>query len=160
MSDRDHIRYLKRAVEVSEAARESGNTPFGALLVGPDGEILLEQGNIEVTERNCTGHAETTLMERASGLYDKKFLWDCALYTSVEPCAMCSGSIYWGNVGTVVYGISEKRLLELTGDDEQNPTLDLPCREVFAAGQKPVTVIGPFEELDEAIVAVHAGYWT
>lgn len=44
---------------------------------------------------------------------------------------MCAGSIYWGNVGRVVYGISETRLAELTGADEQNPTLDLPCRVVL-----------------------------
>nr|WP_221401191.1 nucleoside deaminase [Paenibacillus phyllosphaerae] len=150
---------LKRCVELSIAARESGNTPFGALLAGPGGEILLEQGNIEITQSNCTGHAETTLMEAASAKYSKKELWACTLYTSAEPCAMCAGSIYWGNVGRVVYGISEKRLAELTGEDEQNPTLDLPCREVFARGNKPITVVGPFPEVEEEAVAAHEGYW-
>ena len=72
---------------------------------------------------------------------------------------MCAGAIYWGNVGRVVYGISEKRLLSLTGDNEQNPTFDLPCREVFARGQKQITVVGPFPELEADIVAVHNGYW-
>ncbi len=160
MEPRDHLPFLQRAVEVSKRARAAGNTPFGAILVDKEGHVLLEQGNIEITENNCTGHAETTLMERASAVYDRKFLWDCVMYTTVEPCAMCAGSIYWGNLGTVVYGISEKRLLEMTGDDEQNPTLDLPCREVFAAGSKPVTVIGPFPEIEEAVVAVHEGYWS
>ncbi|TXK73757.1 nucleoside deaminase [Paenibacillus sp. N3.4] len=161
MSDHnDHIPYLKRSVELSILARQSGNTPFGALLVGPSGDILLEQGNIEITESNCTGHAETTLMEAASKLYSKKQLWACTLYTSAEPCAMCAGSIYWGNVGRVVYGISEKLLAELTGDDEQNPTLDLPCREVFARGNKAIEILGPFPEVEAAAVAAHAGYWS
>ncbi|MDQ0884918.1 tRNA(Arg) A34 adenosine deaminase TadA [Paenibacillus sp. V4I9] len=155
-----HILFLKRCVELSVLARESGNTPFGALLVGPNGEILLEQGNIEITELNCTGHAETTLMEAASNRYSKKELWECTLYTSAEPCAMCAGSIYWGNVGRVVFGISEKRLASLTGDDEQNPTLDLPCREVFARGNKAIQVLGPFPEVEEEAVAAHAGYWS
>lgn len=155
-----HIRLLRRCVEISKAARRTGNTPFGALLAGADGVILLEQGNIEITESNCTGHAETALMAAASKRYTKQQLWDCTLYTSAEPCAMCAGSIYWGNVGRVVYAISEKRLARLTGDDEQNPTLDLPCREVFARGRKPVVVIGPFPEVEAEAVAAHEGYWT
>ncbi|WP_258881237.1 nucleoside deaminase [Paenibacillus sp. sptzw28] len=160
-NDKDrHIHFLRKCIEVSRRARASGNTPFGAILVDMSGEILLEQGNIEVTESICTGHAETSLMVRASKLYPKHELWSCTLYTTAEPCAMCSGSIYWGNVGTVVYGISEERLAQLTGDDEQNLTLNLPCREVFACGRKPIEVIGPFPEIEAETVAVHEGYWS
>ena len=69
MNDRErHIYYLRRCIEVSKQARLSGNTPFGAILVHPSGDILLEQGNIEVTESICTGHAETSLMVSASNL--------------------------------------------------------------------------------------------
>ncbi len=160
MTDKDkHLFYLLRSIEVSRKAREAGNTPFGAILVSPDGQIVLEQGNVEITESNCTGHAERTLMEEASKRYGRDELWHFTLYTTAEPCAMCAGSIYWGNVGTVVYGITEKRLAQLTGDDEQNPTLDLPCRIVFQQGRKPIQVIGPFPEVEEAAVAVHEGYW-
>ena len=151
--------YIRRAIDVSQKAREHGNTPFGAVLVDGSGDIILEQENIEITESNCTGHAETTLMVKASKLYTKDFLWQCSLYSTAEPCAMCSGAIYWGNVGRVVYGISETRLLELTGDDQQNPTFDLPCREIFARGQKKIQVIGPFPEIEAEVVKVHAGYW-
>lgn len=154
-----HLFYLLRCIEVSRKAREAGNTPFGAILVDAEGRIVLEQGNIEITESNCTGHAERTLMEEASKRYSRDELWHFKLYTTAEPCAMCAGSIYWGNVGTVVYGIAEKRLAELTGDDAQNPTLDLPCRDVFAQGRKPIQIIGPFPEVEEAAVAVHEGYW-
>lgn len=156
---KDHVYYLRKAIEVSRKSREHGNTPFGALLVDADGNILMEQENIEITEKNCSGHAETSLMIAASKKYSKDFLWDCTLYTTAEPCVMCAGAIYWGNVGNVVYGISEKRLLELTGDDEQNPTFDLPCREVFAKGQKDIKVAGPFPEIEEEVVEVHKGFW-
>lgn len=159
MSFKDNLYYIKKCIEVSQRSREHGNTPFGAILVGPDGEILLEQENIEITEKNCTGHAETTLMEKASHKYSKEFLWKCTLYTTAEPCAMCAGAIYWGNVGKVVYGISEKRLLELTGDNDQNPTFDLPCREVFSRGQKDIKVLGPYSEIEQEAVKVHKGYW-
>lgn len=151
--------YLQQAILLSRQSRNHGNTPFGALLVSPDGKILLEQENVEITEAKCTGHAETTLMEKASKQFSKEFLWQCTLYTTAEPCAMCAGAIYWGNVGRVVYGISEKRLLSLTGDNEQNPTFDLPCRDVFARGQKAIEVVGPFPDLEHEIVAVHEGYW-
>jgi len=151
--------HLLRCNQLARAARESGNTPFGALLVGPDGQVLIEQGNIELTEHKCTGHAETQALERASQRYDKDFLWGCALYTTVEPCAMCAGALYWANVGTLVYGLAERDLLVLTGANLINPTFDLPCREIFARGQKPITVIGPFPELAEAIAQVHRGFW-
>jgi tRNA(Arg) A34 adenosine deaminase TadA len=154
-----HLAYLRRSVEISQKARQTGNTPFGALLVGKDGRILWEQGNVEMTERDCTGHAEAALMRVVSKRFTKDELWDCTLYTTAEPCAMCAGAIYWGNVGRVVYGITESLLAELTGDDERNLTLDLPCREVFARGRKPIVVIGPFPEIEAEVVAVHKGYW-
>ena len=159
MAYMDHVYYLKKAIEVSKKSREHGNTPFGALLVDKDGNILMEQENIEITEKICTGHAEATLAARASQTYSKDFLWQCTLYTTAEPCAMCAGAIYWANIGRVVYGMTERRLLELTGSQEQNPTFDLPCRQVFARGQKDITVIGPVPEVEEEAAAVHQGYW-
>lgn len=153
------VALLERAIEVSRASREHGNTPFGAILVSPSGDVLLEQENVEIGTHKCTGHAETQLMEHASQLYDRDYLWDCSLYASAEPCSMCAGAIYWGNVGRVVYAMTERRLLELTGSNEQNPTFDLPCRRVFAAGQKPIEVVGPFPELEARAAAVHEGYW-
>lgn len=153
------IRNLKRCVEISQASRDAGNTPFGALLADKEGAVLLEQPNVEISENKCTGHAETQLAEKASGLYSKEFLSECTLYSTAEPCAMCSGAIYWAGIGRVVYGMSEKDLLAHTGADPQNPTFDLPCREVFAKGQKKIVVEGPFPELVEEIAAVHKGYW-
>ena len=72
---------------------------------------------------------------------------------------MCAGAIYWANIGRVVYGMTERRLLQLTGSNEQNPTFDLPCREVFARGQRNIEVIGPIPEVEEEAAAVHAGSW-
>ena len=154
-----HEYYLRRCIEISQNARNNGNTPFGAILVDEYGKILLEQENIEITGKICTGHAETTLAERASHLYSKEFLWRCTLYTTAEPCAMCTGAIYWANIGRVVFAMTERRLLELTGNNEQNITFDLPCRKIFAAGQKKIEVIGPVNVLEEEAAAIHKGYW-
>lgn len=151
------LEFLRQALEVARRSRANGNHPFGAVLVDAQGKVVLEAENTVETERDCTGHAELNLMRLASRCYDPDFLAACTLYTSTEPCAMCSGAIYWGNVRRVVYALSEARLRALTGDDPANPTLDLPCREVFARGQRPVEVLGPALE-DEAI-RVHEGFW-
>lgn len=159
MAYENHIYYLRKTIEISQRSKEMGNTPFGCLLVDKEGNILLEQTNVELTTKKCTGHAETQLIEKASVLYDKDFLWDCTLYSTAEPCAMCSGALYWSNIGRLVYGMTEKDLLGLTGADPQNPTFDLPCREIFARGQKDIQVVGPFPELVSEIAQVHVGYW-
>ena len=70
---------------------------------------------------------------------------------------MCAGAIYWSGIGRVVYALSESVLRSLTGDDPENPTLDLPCREVFARGQRPVAVEGPGDVPGAA--EVHEGFW-
>jgi tRNA(Arg) A34 adenosine deaminase TadA len=156
MNSRD-LASLKQAVDIAWRARQKGNHPFGALLAGPDGEVLLEAENNVVTGRDCTGHAETNLMRLASQKYDPEFLGRCSLYTSTEPCVMCAGAIYWGGVGRVVYALSEAKLYEIIGGDPQNPTLSMPCREVFARGQRAVQVEGPFD-IPEAR-KVHLGFW-
>jgi len=62
-------------------------------------------------------------------------------------------------LGRRVYGMSEQRLLQLTGNHAENPTLDLPCREVFARGQKAMQVWGPVVQVEEEIAALHRDFW-
>jgi tRNA(Arg) A34 adenosine deaminase TadA len=149
------LRHLRVANEVAHAAMTAGHHPFGALLIGPDGEtLLLEQGNVD-----GVNHAEAVLARNAAHRLDRPVLWDCTLVTTVEPCAMCAGTQYWAHIGRLVYGMSERRLLELTGAHPENATLDLPCREVFARGQKAVQVFGPFAEVEDEIAALHRDFW-
>jgi len=150
-----HIQHLRQANEVAKRAQAEGHHPFGAILVAPDQEtILLEQGNVDVVN-----HAEAVLCRSAFSRFSPDYLWQCTLYTTVEPCAMCAATQYWANIGQLVYGISEQRLLQLTGNDAQNPTMDLPCREVLARGQKEIAVWGPIPEVEAEIVAVHQAFW-
>jgi tRNA(Arg) A34 adenosine deaminase TadA len=146
---------LRRANEVAKRAMGLGRHPFGAILVGPDGEtVLAEQGNVDTVN-----HAESVLARTAALNFSPEVLWQCTLVTTAEPCAMCAATQYWANIGRVVYGMTEHRLLELTGDADENPTMNLPCREVFARGQKPIEVIGPVAALEGEIAALHQGFW-
>ena len=95
----------------------------------------------------------------AAERFDAATLWGCTLVTTVEPCAMCAATQYWANIGRLVDGLSESRLLELTGAQPENPTLNLPCRSVFAAGQKAVQVVGLVAEVQAEILALHVGFW-
>ena len=159
MPQPDHDAPLRRSFAVARLARARGDHPFGAILVGPDGEVLMEQGNCFASDSgDRTAHAERLLATRAAKRFAGSFLSACTLYSSAEPCAMCAGAIYWAGIGRVVYGLGERSLRQATGTHPENPTLDLPCRSVFAAGQRAVEVIGPLLE-DEA-ASVHEGFWT
>jgi tRNA(Arg) A34 adenosine deaminase TadA len=156
MTDAQMLRHLRRANEIARAAMNAGHHPFGALLVAPDGDtVLLEQRNVDSVD-----HAESVLARTAARLHTPALLWDCTLVTTVEPCAMCAGTLYWAHIGSLVYGLSERELLRHTGAHPENPTLDLPCREVFARGQKAVQVIGPMPDVQQEIAALHRQFWT
>ncbi|OQP87175.1 tRNA-specific adenosine deaminase [Rhizobium rhizosphaerae] len=158
LPDLDHETYLRQAFAVARRAREGGDHPFGAILVGPDGAVLMEQGNGYTAEgRDMTAHAERLIATRASKAHPPVFLADCTLYSSAEPCAMCAGALYWAGIGRLVYGQAETGLKEETGNHAENPTLDLPCRTVLAAGQRKVEVIGPM--LEEEAAALQQGFW-
>jgi tRNA(Arg) A34 adenosine deaminase TadA len=156
MSPEQVVAALRKAQAIAQRALDDGHHPFGALLLAPDHDtVLMEQGNVD-----SVNHAEAVLAREAARRYDAALLWDCTLVTTVEPCAMCAGTQYWAHIGRLVYGMSEHRLLQLTGNHAENPTLDLPCREVFARGQKALTVIGPVPEMEAEIAALHRSFWS
>jgi len=155
---RDDDDFLRHAFTVARRAISNGNHPFGAILVNREGRVLLESENGFMPSRDGTAHAERLLSTLACTTLSAEVLATATLYSSAEPCAMCAGAIYWAGIGRVVYGLSEHRLRELTGNHPDNPTLDLPCRNVFESGQRKTEVVGPLLE-DEAAV-LHEGIWT
>jgi tRNA(Arg) A34 adenosine deaminase TadA len=153
----DDEAYLRKSFDVARRALSRGNHPFGALLVSDEARLLLECENGLLPDHDMTAHAERLLATAASKRYDPVFLRRCTMYASAEPCAMCAGAVYWAGIGRVVYALSERRLKAIIGDHVENPTLDLPCRAVFAAGQRLVEVVGPL--LEEEAAALHIGMW-
>jgi tRNA(Arg) A34 adenosine deaminase TadA len=150
--------FLRRSFDIARRALAHGNHPFGAILVDERQQVLIEVENGYMPSRDGTAHAERLLATQACTTLAPDVLAKATLYSSAEPCAMCAGALYWAGIGRVVYGLSEHRLRVVTGDHPENPTLDLPCREVFKTGQRSTEVIGPMLE-DEA-AALHAGVWT
>ena len=151
-------KFLRRSFEVARRSMTHGNHPFGAILVDADGSVLIETENGFMPDHDGTAHAERLLATQACRTVAAEVRARATLYSSAEPCAMCAGAIYWAGIGRVVYGLSEHRLRGVTGNHPENPTLDLPCREVFASGQRATEVVGPLLE-DEA-EALHDGVWT
>ena len=104
-------RHLRAANAIAQRALDAGHHPFGALLVGADHEtVLLEQGNVD-----GVNHAEAVLARTAAARWSPAELWECTLYTTVEPCVMCAGTQYWAHIGRVVYGMAEHALLAQLG---------------------------------------------
>jgi tRNA(Arg) A34 adenosine deaminase TadA len=149
--------FLRRSFDVARRSMAHGNHPFGAILVDAGGKVLIECENGYMPARDGTAHAERLVATEACRTLSAEVLAKSTLYSSAEPCAMCAGAIYWAGIGRLVYGLSEHRLRDYTGNHPENPTLDLPCRAVFASGQRPTEVVGPLLE-DEA-GAMHEGVW-
>ena len=157
LSARD-IELLRKSIALSEESKQRGRHPFAALVADENGNIVVTAGNNSMPpEGDPTQHAELVAAARAAQKLSPQQLAKSTLFTSAEPCCMCAGAIYWTGIGRVVYALSEHTLLGLTGDHPENPTFSLPCREVFARGQRQVDVVGPVLE-DEA-AKPHNGFW-
>ncbi len=149
--------WIRQSLVLAQLARDRGDHPFGALLADSDGKLIVEEMNSVVTGNDITGHAETNLVRAAWRRREDVDLSSSTMYTSAEPCAMCSGSIYWSGIGRVVFGLRESTLAAITGDDVKNPTMHLPAERVLNSGQRTIELVGPLLE-DEA-AAVHENFW-
>jgi tRNA(Arg) A34 adenosine deaminase TadA len=148
---KQHETFIRETLTLARQAVKNGDHPYGALLV-KDGEVVLTAVNTIHTDHDLTRHAELNLVSQAVQQFDPSFLADCVLYTSTEPCAMCAGAIYWAGINTVIYGCSAEELGRIAGGD-----FVIPCREIFARGKRPLTVIGPV--LEDESTAVHEQFW-
>ena len=105
-------RFMKEAIELARLAAEHGNEPFGAVLV-KDGEAVFTNENQIYTESDPTFHAELGLIRRFCAQTKITDLSDYTLYSSCEPCFMCSGALVWMKLGRLVYGASDMDLGEI-----------------------------------------------
>jgi len=106
-------RHLRRAIELAAAARAAGDMPYGSLLVGPGGNVLAEYRNTVVTERDIAAHPELKLARWAARELDADTALQTTMYTSCQPCPMCTGAIARSGLGRVVFALSSEQLQEL-----------------------------------------------
>mgnify|MGYP001815363138 CR=1 FL=1 len=146
-----HEHFIRESFTLARQASRNGNHPFGALLV-KDGEILLTAENSVNSDHDITRHAELNLVSQASRQFSPEILAQVTLYTSTEPCAMCTGAIYWAGIPVIVFGCSAESMSQITGG-----TPLIPCREILDRARRPPQVIGPI--LNEEGVEIHQHFW-
>ena len=101
---------LRRAIELAAAARESGNPPFGSILVGADGTVIAEDHNTSITDNDISAHPELKLAKWAARELSPEDAAKTTMYTSCQPCGMCTGAIERSGLGRVVYALSGDQL--------------------------------------------------
>lgn len=133
--------HLRRAIELAIAATAAGDMPYGSLLVGPAGDVLAEDRNTVVTDRDVTAHPELKLARWAARALDPDIARRTTMYTSCEPCPMCRGAIARSGLGRVVFALSGEQLNELrppgaTSPDAAEVAFEGPA--LFAAARVPI----------------------
>lgn len=104
----DDIRYMKMALAEAERAYAEGEVPVGAVVVCK-GRVIARAHNLTETLTDVTAHAEMQAVTSAANYLGGKYLNDCALYVTVEPCVMCAGALGWAQLGRLVYGAADEK---------------------------------------------------
>ena len=102
----DDVYFMKKALLEAQTAFDKGEVPVGAIIVFKD-QIIARAYNLTETLNDVTAHAEMQAFTAASDFLGGKYLKDCTLYVTLEPCQMCAGASYWTQIGKIVFGASE-----------------------------------------------------
>lgn len=100
--------FMQKALQEAEKAFEAGEIPVGAIITVKD-KIIAKAHNLTELLHDVTAHAEIQAITSASEYLGGKYLKDCTLYVTLEPCVMCAGALYWSQIGRVVYGASDTK---------------------------------------------------
>ena len=100
--------FMKKAFSEALTAYEKDEVPVGAVVVS-NGKIIARAHNLTETLNDVTAHAEMQVITAAANLLGGKYLNDCTLYVTVEPCVMCAGALGWSQIGKIVYGATDKK---------------------------------------------------
>lgn len=104
----DDNRYMKMALDEAARAYEEGEVPVGAIVVCK-GRVIARAHNLTETLTDVTAHAEMQAVTAAANYLGGKYLNDCTLYVTVEPCIMCAGALGWAQLSRLVYGASDEK---------------------------------------------------
>jgi tRNA(adenine34) deaminase len=104
----DHKKYMQIALKEALLAFDKKEVPVGAIIVCND-QIIAKAHNLTETLNDPTAHAEMQAITSATNYIGGKYLKDCILYVTLEPCNMCAGALFWAQIGTVVYGARDEK---------------------------------------------------
>ena len=104
----DDTYFMKKALKEAETAFDKGEVPVGAIIVFKN-QIISRAHNLTETLNDATAHAEMQAFTAAADFLGGKYLIDCVLYVTLEPCQMCAGASYWSQISKIVYGASEPK---------------------------------------------------
>jgi tRNA(adenine34) deaminase len=102
----DDTYFMKKALQEAEAAFNKGEIPVGAVIV-IDNRIIARAHNLTETLNDVTAHAEMQAITAAANFLGGKYLQNCKLYVTLEPCQMCAGALYWSQISNIVYGAKD-----------------------------------------------------
>ncbi|RCW93309.1 nucleoside deaminase [Winogradskyella arenosi] len=102
----DDTYFMKKALQEAELAYEKGEIPVGAIIVVKD-RVIARTHNLTELLNDVTAHAEMQAITSAANFLGGKYLLNCTLYVTLEPCQMCAGALYWSQISKVVYGASD-----------------------------------------------------
>ena len=108
MNSNDDIRYMRMALLEAQAAAAADEVPIGAVITCR-GRIIARAHNLTETLTDVTGHAEMQALTAAAATLGGKYLTDCTLYVTVEPCLMCAGALGWSQISRIVYGATDDK---------------------------------------------------
>ncbi|PZW50372.1 cytidine/deoxycytidylate deaminase-like protein [Humitalea rosea] len=151
---------LRRAFALAATARARGDRPFAAVIADAEGRVLAEAGSTQGASGDGTlAHSEMNACQAViAAAVPRETLRGGTIYSSGEPCAMCSAAIFYTGIGRVVFGLSAAAILHLRNAQPHTAGLSLSCAEVLASAAEPVAVLGPCLEVEGAVP--HQGYWT
>ncbi|MGG0739095.1 nucleoside deaminase [Niallia taxi] len=149
MTNKDEL-FMRKAIDLAKQARKEGNEPFGAILVKDDEIVMVGENKIN-TFCDPTHHAEIGLIRRYCSENNIFDLREYTLYTSCEPCVMCSGAMVWANLGRLVFSVTHEQLAEIAGSN-----IMISCSEVFEKSPNIPLVVEKI--LNEEGISVFEGY--
>ena len=125
METKDHEFFMKKAIQMAELAEEQGEVPVGALLVC-EGRIISKTSNQTELLHDATAHAEMLAITSGCAHFQSKYLKECTLYVTLEPCPMCAAALYWTQIKSVVWGaMDEKRGFSLFSPSLLHPKTEI-----------------------------------
>jgi len=154
----NHQYYLQKSLDVAKLSMDKGNLPFGCILIGPEGDVLIEGENTVVTDNDAIAHCEINLVHQLKGKFELDFLHQCTVYASTEPCPMCAAAIFWSGIGRIVFALGKEGYHSIAQTSNPAHIMNLKAEEILRSGGRRVDIIGPL--LEEEAKLLYADWVT